>query len=62
MKAICYIFCQFKDQILERYKNVQKNPNMKISVDGQEITGKARPITDVNKVKEVTEKFRSKIW
>jgi hypothetical protein len=35
---------------------------MKISVDGQEITGKARPITDVNKVKEVTEKFRSKIW
>jgi hypothetical protein len=29
----------------EWYKNVQKNPNMKISVDGQEITGKARPIT-----------------
>jgi deazaflavin-dependent oxidoreductase (nitroreductase family) len=44
----------------EWYKNVQKNPNMKISVDGQEITGKARPITDTNKVKEVTEKFRSK--
>jgi deazaflavin-dependent oxidoreductase (nitroreductase family) len=44
----------------EWYKNVQKNPNMKISVDGQEITGKARPITDANKVKEVTEKFRSK--
>jgi deazaflavin-dependent oxidoreductase (nitroreductase family) len=44
----------------EWYKNVQKNPNMKISVDGQEITRKARPITHANKVKEVTEKFRSK--
>ena len=44
----------------EWYKNVQKNPNMKIAVDGQEITGKTRPITDANKVKEVTEKFRSK--
>jgi hypothetical protein len=44
----------------EWYKNVQKNPNMKISVDGEGITGKARTITDANKVKEVTEKFRSK--
>jgi hypothetical protein len=42
------------------YKNVQKNPNMKITVDGQEIIGKVKPITDVNKVREVTEKFRSK--
>ena len=33
---------------------------MKITVDGQEIIGKVKPITDVNKVKEVTEKFRSK--
>jgi deazaflavin-dependent oxidoreductase (nitroreductase family) len=44
----------------EWYKNVQKNPNMKISVDGQGTSGKARAITDANKVKEVTEKFRSK--
>jgi deazaflavin-dependent oxidoreductase (nitroreductase family) len=44
----------------EWYKNVQKNPNMKISVDGHEITGKAKAITDAHKVKEVTEKFRTK--
>jgi hypothetical protein len=43
------------------YKNVQKNPHVKISISGQQIiTGKARAITDTNKVKEVVEKFRSK--
>ena len=43
------------------YKNVQKNPNMKISIDGEQlITGKAKTITHTNKVKEVVEKFRSK--
>ena len=43
------------------YKNVRKNPNMKISVSGKKmITGKAKAITDANKVKEVVAKFRSK--
>ncbi len=43
------------------YKNVQKNPHVKISTSGQQIiTGKAKAITDTNKVKEVVEKFRSK--
>lgn len=43
------------------YKNVQKNPNMKISVSGREmITGIAKTITDTNKVKDVVEKFRAK--
>ena len=43
------------------YKNVRKNPNMKISVSGMEmITGKAKTITDTNKVKDVVEKFRAK--
>lgn len=43
------------------YKNVLKNPNTKISVSGKKmITGKAKIITDANKVKEAVEKFRSK--
>lgn len=43
------------------YKNVRKNPNMKISVSGGEkITRKAKTITDTNKVKDVVEKFRAK--
>jgi len=43
------------------YKNVRKNPNMKISVSGREmITGKAKAINDTNKVKDVVEKFRLK--
>ena len=43
------------------YKNVQKNPHVKISINGQQIiTGKVKAITDTNKLKEVVEKFRSK--
>jgi deazaflavin-dependent oxidoreductase (nitroreductase family) len=42
------------------YKNVLKDPTMKISIDGQEITGKAKPVTDSNKVKDVIDKFKSK--
>ena len=33
---------------------------MKISAHGQELSGKAKAITDGNKVKEIAEKFRSK--
>jgi len=42
------------------YRNVLKNPNVKISVQRQELSGKARTITDDNKVKEIVKKFRSK--
>ena len=43
------------------YKNVQKNPHVKISTRGQQIiTGKVKAITDTDKVKEVIEKFKSK--
>ena len=42
------------------YKNVLKNPNVKISAQRQELSGKATTITDDKKVKEIVEKFRSK--
>jgi deazaflavin-dependent oxidoreductase (nitroreductase family) len=42
------------------YRNVLKNPNVKISAQRQELSGKALTITDVNKVKDIVEKFRSK--
>lgn len=42
------------------YRNVLKNPNVKISAHGQELSGKAKTITDDKKVKEIVEKFRSK--
>jgi hypothetical protein len=43
------------------YKNVQKNPTMKISIDGEQlVTGKAKMITHTNNVKDVIDKFRSK--
>jgi hypothetical protein len=39
---------------------VLKDPTMKISAHGQELSGKAEIINDGNKVKEIVEKFRSK--
>lgn len=42
------------------YRNVLKNPDVKISAQRQELSGKARTITDENKVKEIVEKFRLK--
>jgi len=42
------------------YKNVLINPTVKVSVQGQEFRGKAKTITDVNRVKEIAQKFRSK--
>ena len=42
------------------YKNVLKNPNVKISAHGQELSGKAKTITEDNEVKEIVEKFRTK--
>jgi deazaflavin-dependent oxidoreductase (nitroreductase family) len=42
------------------YRNVQKNPTVKISVHGLELSGKVKSITEVNKVKEIIDKFRTK--
>src|SRR2546423_12891188 len=42
------------------YKNVLKDPIIKISINGMEITKKAKPITDSNKVKDIVDKFKSK--
>jgi hypothetical protein len=37
-----------------------RKSTVKISANGQELSGKAKMITDENKVKEIVEKFRSK--
>jgi deazaflavin-dependent oxidoreductase (nitroreductase family) len=42
------------------YRNVLKNPNVKISAQRQELSGKVRTITDDKRVKEIVEKFRTK--
>jgi len=42
------------------YRNVLKNPTVKISAQGQELRGKTKTITNDNKVKEIIQKFRSK--
>jgi hypothetical protein len=42
------------------YKNVLKNSVVKISVDGQQFNGRSKPITDLDKVKEVVNRFISK--
>lgn len=42
------------------YRNMLKDPTMKISAHGQGLSGKAEMINDSNKVKEIVEKFRSK--
>jgi len=42
------------------YKNVLRNSNVKISAHGQELSGKAKTITEDNEVKVIVEKFRTK--
>ena len=42
------------------YKNVLKDSTIKMSIDRQGISRKAKPITDSNKVKDVVDKFKSK--
>lgn len=42
------------------YRNVLKNPSVKISAQGQELSGNVKMITDDNEVKEIVEKFRTK--
>ncbi len=42
------------------YKNVLKNPAMKIKAGGAEAEVQAVPVTDATRVKSVAEKFRQK--
>lgn len=42
------------------YKNVLHDPEVKISVDGQQYNGNSKAIIDSDKVKEVVNKFISK--
>ena len=44
----------------QSYKNVLKNPSIRIDVRGAEAKLKAVPITDAAQVKSVVEKFRAK--
>ena len=42
------------------YQNVLKTPAITLSVDGVKWSGKATPITDPARVRDVVEKFRAK--
>jgi deazaflavin-dependent oxidoreductase (nitroreductase family) len=42
------------------YKNVLKNPSIRISARGEEAELRAAPVTDAKTVKSVVEKFRKK--
>jgi len=42
------------------YKNILKNPSMRIEAGGEEIEVRLHPITDGKVVKSVVEKFREK--
>ena len=42
------------------YKNILKNPAIKISVDNTKLSANARPITDSNRVKQIVDTFRFK--
>jgi len=42
------------------YKNILKNPSMRIEAGGEEIEVRPQPITDGKVVKSVVEKFREK--
>jgi hypothetical protein len=42
------------------YRNAIEHTAIKISVEGQELSGKAKMISDEEKVKEIVEKFKSK--
>ena len=42
------------------YKNFQEDKTLKISVSGEEIPAKGKPISDSNRVYDILNKFRSK--
>ena len=42
------------------YKNVLKDPAVRLTADGAQLTARATPITDPARVAEVVDKFRAK--
>ena len=44
----------------EWYKNMLADPTLKVSITGEEIPAKGKPITDGNGVEGVVKRFRSK--
>jgi hypothetical protein len=42
------------------YKNLLEDPTLKISVNGEEIPARGKPITERNRVDDIVRKFRSK--
>lgn len=42
------------------YKNILKNPAIKVSLDNTKITSRARPITDSSRVRQIVDAFRFK--
>jgi hypothetical protein len=42
------------------YKNFRANQTLKVSVNGEEISTKGKPITDSGKVRDIVSKFSSK--
>jgi deazaflavin-dependent oxidoreductase (nitroreductase family) len=42
------------------YKNIHKNPTIKISINNMELSANARPVTDSSRVKEIVDAFRRK--
>ena len=42
------------------YKNLLEDPTLKISVNGEEIPARGKPMTNSNRVDDVVGKFRSK--
>ena len=49
-----------KGSLTHWYKNILKNPRVKISVKGQSHDGQAQSVTEQKKVSEVVELFRKK--
>ena len=42
------------------FKNIVANPTVRLAIDGADLEGTAKPITDPPKVSDVLEKFRGK--
>lgn len=42
------------------YKNVLKDPTVRLAAGGAQVTGRATPITDPARVNEIVDKFRAK--
>ncbi|MFZ0514405.1 MAG: hypothetical protein WAM14_22565 [Candidatus Nitrosopolaris sp.] len=62
MKATLCFCCQITVQIPtdDWYKNFRANQTLKISVSGEEIPARGKPITDIVRVRDVMNKFSSK--